>query len=49
MMVPGVLVGLGMALLSNAVGIGARMVDTSFVLHVYTFPSPSVMLAIFNR
>ncbi len=51
MMVPGVLVGLGMALLSNAVGVGRAWWGTSFVLHVvYTFPFAFlVMLAIFNR
>ena len=51
MMVPGVLVGLGMALLSNTLGIGRTWWGTSFVLHVvYTFPFAFlVMLAIFNR
>jgi len=51
MMVPGVLVGLGMALLSNTVGVGQAWWSTSFVLHVvYTFPFAFlVMLAIFNR
>lgn len=51
MMVPGVLVGLGMALLSNIVGVERTWWGTSFVLHVvYTFPFAFlVMLAIFNR
>ncbi len=51
MMVPGVLVGLGVALLSNFLGIGRAWWGTSFVLHVvYTFPFAFlVMLAIFNR
>lgn len=51
MMVPGVLVGLGMALLSNTLGIGRAWWSTSFVLHVvYTYPFAFlVMLAIFNR
>lgn len=51
MMVPGVLVGLGMALLSNAVGLDRQWWTTAFVLHVvYTFPFAFlVMLAIFNR
>lgn len=51
MMVPGVLVGLGMALLSNTLGIGRAWWGTSFVLHVvYTYPFAFlVMLAIFNR
>jgi putative spermidine/putrescine transport system permease protein len=51
MMVPGVLVGLGVALLSNFLGIGRAWWSTSFVLHVvYTFPFAFlVMLAIFNR
>lgn len=51
MMVPGVLVGLGMALFSNALGIDRAWFSTSFVLHVvYTYPFAFlVMLAIFNR
>ncbi|WAP70937.1 ABC transporter permease [Jiella pelagia] len=51
MIVPGVLVGLGMALLSNMLGIDRAWWSTSFVLHVvYTFPFAFlVMLAIFNR
>ncbi|WP_245752563.1 ABC transporter permease [Poseidonocella pacifica] len=51
MMVPGVLVGLGMALLSNVLGIERAWWGTAFVLHVvYTYPFAFlVMLAIFNR
>lgn len=51
MMVPGVLVGLGTALLSNTFGIDRHWWSTAFVLHVvYTFPFAFlVMLAIFNR
>jgi putative spermidine/putrescine transport system permease protein len=51
MMVPGVLVGLGMALVANAFGIDRHWWSTAFVLHVvYTFPFAFlVMLAIFNR
>lgn len=51
MMVPGVLVGLGMALLANTLGIERTWWGTSFVLHVvYTYPFAFlVMLAIFNR
>lgn len=51
MMVPGILLGLGMALLSNATGLPRVWWGTSFVLHVvYTYPfSFLVMLAIFNR
>lgn len=51
MIVPGVLVGLGMALLSNMLGIDRSWWGTAFVLHVvYTFPFAFlVMLAIFNR
>lgn len=51
MMVPGVLVGLGMALLSNMLGIERTWWGTAFVLHVvYTYPFAFlVMLAIFNR
>jgi putative spermidine/putrescine transport system permease protein len=51
MMVPGVLVGLGMALVANTLGIERTWWGTAFVLHVvYTFPFAFlVMLAIFNR
>lgn len=51
MMVPGVLVGLGMALVANFFGIDRNWWSTAFVLHVvYTFPFAFlVMLAIFNR
>ncbi|MBA5800378.1 MULTISPECIES: ABC transporter permease [Rhizobium] len=51
MMVPGVLVGLGMALVANSLGIDRHWWGTAFVLHVvYTFPFAFlVMLAIFNR
>ena len=51
MMVPGVLVGLGMSLVSNAVGVDLHWWGTAFVLHVvYTFPFAFlVMLAIYNR
>ncbi|HUG61173.1 MAG TPA: ABC transporter permease [Methylomirabilota bacterium] len=51
MMVPGVLVGLGMALVANGFGIDRHWWGTAFVLHVvYTFPFAFlVMLAIFNR
>ncbi|OLP43019.1 ABC transporter permease [Rhizobium oryziradicis] len=51
MMVPGVLVGLGMALVANSFGIDRHWWSTAFVLHVvYTFPFAFlVMLAIFNR
>ena len=51
MMVPGVLVGLGVALLANFLGIQRHWFSTAFVLHVvYTFPFAFlVMLAIFNR
>lgn len=51
MMVPGVLVGLGMALVANTFGIDRHWWGTTFVLHVvYTFPFAFlVMLAIFNR
>ena len=51
MMVPGVLVGLGTALLANNLGIDPHWWGTAFVLHVvYTFPFAFlVMLAIFNR
>lgn len=51
MMVPGVLVGLGMALVANTFGIDRHWWTTAFALHVvYTFPFAFlVMLAIFNR
>lgn len=51
MMVPGVLVGLGMALVSNFLGIDRHWWGTAFVLHVvYTYPFAFlVMLAIFSR
>jgi putative spermidine/putrescine transport system permease protein len=51
MMVPGVLVGLGMALVANTIGIDRHWWGSAFVLHVvYTFPFAFlVMLAIFNR
>jgi putative spermidine/putrescine transport system permease protein len=51
MMVPGVLVGLGVALVSTQFGIPRNWWGTSFVAHVvYTFPFAFlVMLAIFNR
>jgi putative spermidine/putrescine transport system permease protein len=51
MMVPGVLVGLGLALVANILGIDRTWRGTAFVLHVvYTFPFAFlVMLAIFNR
>ena len=51
MMVPGVLVGLGLALVANILGIDRTWWGTAFVLHVvYTFPFAFlVMLAIFNR
>ncbi len=51
MMVPGVLVGLGMALVANTLGIDRHWWGTAFVVHVvYTFPFAFlVMLAIFNR
>jgi putative spermidine/putrescine transport system permease protein len=51
MMVPGVLVGLGVALLANFLGVQRHWFSTAFVLHVvYTFPFCFlVMLAIFNR
>lgn len=51
MMVPGVLVGLGMALVANFLGVDRHWWGTAFVLHVvYTFPFAFlVMLAIFNR
>ncbi len=51
MMVPGVLLGLGMALVSDQFGIDRNWWSTAFVLHVvYTYPFAFlVMLAIFNR
>ncbi len=51
MMVPGVLVGLGLSLVANVLGIDRTWWGTAFVLHVvYTFPFAFlVMLAIFNR
>ncbi|MBN9673859.1 ABC transporter permease [Roseibium aggregatum] len=51
MMVPGVLLGLGMALVSSQFGIDRNWWSTAFVLHVvYTYPFAFlVMLAIFNR
>jgi putative spermidine/putrescine transport system permease protein len=51
MIVPGVLVGLGIALLAQRLGIDRHWWSTSFVAHVlYTFPFAFlVMLAIFNR
>ena len=51
MIVPGVLLGLGMALLANQFGIDRNWWSTAFVLHVvYTYPFAFLaMLAIFNR
>jgi len=51
MMVPGVLLGLGVALVANQLGIQRSWWGTTFVLHVvYTYPFAFlVMLAIFNR
>lgn len=51
MMVPGVLLGLGMALVADQFGIPRTWWGTAFVLHVvYTYPFAFlVMLAIFNR
>jgi len=51
MMVPGVLLGLGMALVASQFGIDRNWWSTAFVLHVvYTYPFAFlVMLAIFNR
>ncbi|MBO0662888.1 ABC transporter permease [Jiella sp. MQZ9-1] len=51
MMVPGVLLGLGMALVAEQAGIPRTWWGTAFVLHVvYTYPFCFlVMLAIFNR
>lgn len=51
MMVPGILLGLGMALVSDQLDIARTWWGTTFVLHVvYTYPFAFlVMLAIFNR
>lgn len=51
MIVPGVLVGLGVALVANALDLPRAWWGTSFVVHVvYTYPFAFlVMLAIFNR
>ncbi len=51
MIVPGVLVGLGIALVANNLGIERAWWGTSFVAHVvYTYPFAFlVLLAIFNR
>ena len=51
MIVPGVLLGLGMALLADQVGVDRNWWSTAFFLHVvYTYPFAFlVMLAIFNR
>jgi putative spermidine/putrescine transport system permease protein len=51
MMVPGVLLGLGMALVADQLGVARHWWSTGFVLHVvYTYPFAFlVMLAIFNR
>lgn len=51
MMVPGVLTGLGISLLSTELGISRSWWGTAFVAHVvYTYPFAFlVMLAIFNR
>lgn len=51
MIVPGVLVGLGMALVSTSLDLDRAWWSTSFVVHVvYTYPFAFlVMLAIFNR
>lgn len=51
MMVPGVLLGLGMALVADRFGIDRNWWNTAFVLHVvYSYPFAFlVMLAIFNR
>ncbi|MEM7522768.1 MAG: ABC transporter permease [Pseudomonadota bacterium] len=51
MMVPGVLLGLGMSLVANELGVARTWWGTAFVLHVvYTYPFAFlVMLAIFNR
>lgn len=51
MIVPGVLVGLGVALVANVLDLSRAWWSTSFVVHVvYTYPFAFlVMLAIFNR
>ncbi|MBL6782016.1 MAG: ABC transporter permease [Alphaproteobacteria bacterium] len=51
MIVPGVLLGLGMVLIADQVGVARNWWSTAFVLHVvYTYPFAFlVMLAIFNR
>lgn len=51
MMVPGVLLGLGMALVADQLDVARTWWGTAFVLHVvYTYPFAFlVMLAIFNR
>lgn len=51
MMVPGVLLGLGMVLVADQLGLDRTWWGTAFVLHVvYTYPFAFlVMLAIFNR
>lgn len=51
MIVPGILVGLGVALVANYLGIPLTWWGTAFAVHVvYTFPFAFlVMLAIFNR
>lgn len=51
MMVPGVLVGLGVALTANWIGLDRNWWSTVFAVHVvYTYPFAFlVMLAIFNR
>jgi putative spermidine/putrescine transport system permease protein len=51
MMVPGLLVGLGMALVANFAGVDRHWWGTAFVLHVvYTYPFAFlVMLAAFSR
>jgi putative spermidine/putrescine transport system permease protein len=51
MIVPGVLIGLGIALVANAIGVPRAWWSTTFVAHVlYTFPFAFlVMLAVFNR
>jgi putative spermidine/putrescine transport system permease protein len=51
MMVPGVLLGLGMALVANELGVARTWWGTAFLLHVvYSYPFCFlVMLAIFNR
>lgn len=50
-MVPGILVGLGISLVTDTIGIYKHWYSTAFVAHVlYTFPfSFIIMLAIFNR